>query len=103
MRRVGVAATDGRRDDAGAGTVLAVAMIGLLVTVTVVEVRYRGADVHLVRTVPIPAGGVLGQLIASALGAKQPGDLIEFGLYSLHRLLDIQNCRSQSETNGRDL
>ena len=35
MRRVRVAATDGRRDDAGAGTVLAVAMVGLLVTVTV--------------------------------------------------------------------
>ena len=35
MRRVRVTATDRRRDEAGAGTVLAVAMIGLLVTVTV--------------------------------------------------------------------
>jgi secretion/DNA translocation related TadE-like protein len=35
MRRVRGAATEGRRDETGAGTVLAVAMIGLLVTVTV--------------------------------------------------------------------
>jgi S-DNA-T family DNA segregation ATPase FtsK/SpoIIIE len=59
----------GRRLSLVAGLVLLWLSVSAILAVTLGDWRFAGSDGRVVRTVPIPAGGIVGQSVAAGLGS----------------------------------